>query len=235
MSYIIPLSPASIPARTAEPKRPLAANLTGNMSILQEQGSFFGMSEASNGKSVGVASTDLDKNHKSSRTASQMSASRQLGLAPTEEDFGTRVLEETATGNSFAQKATQHSKSLPAGISVDSWQHDSKRDHPALRMDTGPSSQSDFQQEGPPEVGNTKTEATGRLGATVSTPVDLAGFQHMLNRLEPVQPAVEKDPGANVPIRRRRAQPRPLSVSGLDYYDIRCVYSDFLTDIHQIR
>lgn len=215
MFQTIPVSPASSSAKTAEHKRPLAANLTGNMSILQEQGSFFGMSEASTEKSVSAASADLDKNHKSSRSASQISASRQLGLAPTELDIKTGILEEAGTDNPVAVKASQQSRSLTAGIFADASQHDSKRDHSALRMDTGPSSQSDLQQGAAPIVTDTKINATGRLGTTVSTPVGLADFQNMLNRLEPVQQAAEKDPGANIPIRRRRAQPRPLSVSGL--------------------
>lgn len=193
------------------------------------------MSEASAEKSVSAASADLEKNHKSPRSASQISVSRQLGLAPTELDIGTRILEEAETSNSIAAKASQHSKSLPAGITADARQHDSKRDHSALRTDTGPSSQSDPHPEASPNVRNTKIDATGRLEATVSTPVNLADFQSMLNRLEPVQQATEKGHGANIPIRRRRAQPRPLSVSGLVVWDQICSHSVFYTDIHQIR
>lgn len=213
MTNTISIPLASSSAATVDSKRPLAANLTGNMSMLGEQGSFFGMSEASVEKSVSAASGNLDKNSKPSRPASQISASRQLGLAPTVLDLGTSILDAPASETSNPSKMSQHSKSLPAGVTVDAWEHDSKRDHVALRTDTGPSSQAGSQQEPQPIANNAKTETTGRLGATLSTPVNLADFHNILSRLEPVKPAVEKELGVDIPIRRRRAQARPLSVS----------------------
>jgi hypothetical protein len=183
------------------------------MSMLKEQGSFFGMSEASMEKSAGTGSEDLDQNPQPVKPVSQVPASRQLGLAPTELDLGASILDDTTSGNSAFDKTSQHSKSLPAGVPVDAWEHDSKRDHLALRTDTGPSSQSGSQQESRPVNNNAKTETTGKLGPTMSTPVNLADFQNILNRLEPVKPPADKDLGADIPIRRRRAQARPLSVS----------------------
>jgi hypothetical protein len=196
-------------------RRALRANLTANMSTLGEQGSFFGMSEASMDKSTSEAAADVAQSPKPMAMVSQVSASRQLGLAPTVLDLEPSLAEPPASSESIPNKQSQHSKSLPPLGPAEGWEHDSKREYQGLRTDTGPSEHGDSANKPSKQIANVKSPAAGKLVSTMSTPVNM--IENMIKRLEPEKPISEKDAG--YPIRRRKAAPKPLSVSDELYFE----------------
>lgn len=190
-------------------KRALGANLTANMSMLGEQGSFFGLSEASVDGSTGEVVVEADRHSKPPTLPSQISASRQIGLAPTVLDLQESLADRPASSESVPPKQSQHSKSLPPMGPADVWEHDSKREHHALRTDTGPSGQTNAANKPHAHLGNATSSIHGKLVSTLSTPANM--IENMIKRLEPEKPPSEKDLG--MPIRRRKAASKPLSVS----------------------
>lgn len=190
-------------------RRTLRANLTANMSTLGEQGSFFGMSDASMDKSVSQPVEEVAQNPKPPALLSQVSASRQIGLAPTVLDLEQSMVERHASDQSVPSKQSQHSKSLPPLGPADGCDHDSKREYQALRTDTGPSEHEAYEDKPDKRIANVQSPARGKLVSTMSTPVNM--IENMIKKLEPEKPISEKDVG--FPIRRRKAVPRPLSVS----------------------
>lgn len=179
------------------------------MSTLGEQGSFFGMSDASMDKSVSQPVEEVAQNPKPPALLSQVSASRQIGLAPTVLDLEQSMVERHASDQSVPSKHSQHSKSLPPLGPADGWDHDSKRDYQALRTDTGPSEHEAYEDKPDKRIANVQSPVKGKLVSTMSTPVNM--IENMIKKLEPEKPISEKDVG--FPIRRRKAVPRPLSVS----------------------
>lgn len=215
-------------------KRALRANLTANMSTLGEQGSFFGMSEASMEISSSEAVQDVAQKPKPSSLLSQVSAARQIGLAPTVLDLEQSLANPPASGDSIHAQQSQHSKSLPPLGPADVWEHDSKREYQALRTDTGPSEHTNTANSSNLHNANAKALTSGKLAATVSTPVNM--IENMIKRLEPEKPTNEKVTG--YPIRRRKMPSKPLSVSiswkvGL-YPKSRYTYNLTVADFQQI-
>lgn len=195
-------------------RRALGANTTANMSMLPEQGSFFGMSDASNEKLQKPRAEAEHEGEQSSirpnRPISQLSsASRQLGLAPTVLDLGPVSPQLPAQTTDSTGNGSQHSKSLPMD-SLDVQPMPPFQSNSALRADTGPSQKpgavkSSLLASG----GSTSNSTSGRLSSTTSAPADL--IENMIKRLGPEKP--HQDAGADFPIRRRRAQSKIVSVS----------------------
>ncbi|KAJ9095602.1 hypothetical protein QFC21_005473 [Naganishia friedmannii] len=201
-------------ANSIDTRRALGANNTANMSMLPEQGSFFGMSEASDEKS---RKTPAQAEHGSeqssvwpSKPPSQLSsASRQLGLAPTVLDLGPMISEPPAQITDMGGHGSQQSKSSPM-VSVDGQPLPSIQLNSALRADTGPSERPGTTKSLMIASGGSASNSTsGKLSSTTSAPAEL--IENMIKQLAPEKPHnVVK---ADFPIRRRRVQSKTVSTS----------------------
>ncbi|KAJ9115002.1 hypothetical protein QFC22_005330 [Naganishia vaughanmartiniae] len=196
-------------ANSMDIRRALGANSTANMSMLQEQGSFFGMSEASDEKLQKPSARAEHESEQSvirpSRPVSQLSsASRQLGLAPTVLDLEQMAPELALQLKDTKGNGSQHSRSSPM-VSADAQPPPTIHLNSSLRADTGPSE----------KPGTTKSPMIASGGSTTnSTSAKLSStksIENMIKKLGPEKP--HHDGGPALPIRRRRAQSKTVSVS----------------------
>ncbi|KAJ9103366.1 hypothetical protein QFC19_004465 [Naganishia cerealis] len=199
--------------KLTDSRRALGANSTANMSMLKEQSSFFGMSEGSEEKSQKFPAKADNASEKScarpGKSVSQLTASRQLGLVPTVADLAPMLEEHPAQVKATAENNSLPSKSFPM-ISADVQAVYSTSYNSTLRADTGPSEKPGATDSPVMKAACSISNITsGRLNSTTSAPAEL--IENMIKQLEPERLPIEA--GTDFPIRRRRAQSKPISTS----------------------